>query len=1469
MRSNSNVSLLGVTMNRLTQVVGFVTAVGLLGCGTPELIDRTQPYFTKKSDLLTGTWYIKETVVDVPPTSPVATIGYGGDLEKVRFEVKEDMLIGYRAYEQIPGLDPRVDRVKSRPGKVVFLDGRPFKGSPVFGWRVTSHFDRQRQYNAATGEQANVLEENTSDRPWYEREYMRIAWAQNMVQNVASDCTGDKLSPWGCFRGASQFRFVTPNDQNPEDDGIVTACKDTQGADVDCSKKGAELVYMDYTVRAIVNPPTVYYEGYGDIPYCLFNSSFDCESSEVKVRVSLKKVNESEVQDYEPLHYNERVMAKFGFFRNELTPYDKQAGYTETGRKMYAMRHNIWKNAKRPVEQNGEVILETIPVTEREPKPIVYYMTSNFPDDLLPVATMAHAEAAGRKKEDTLEYSWDKAFRKAVAIPRGLAFNDPSVPQMFYVCQSPVPQGAPAACGKPGTYVRLGDLRYNLVPYVEQITGGLLGLGPSSMDPETGQVIQAVANVYGPGLDRWSASSQQVMDLLNGELKIEDFIKGKDIVDYVKQNLNATDPRRPASGPRTSAQPLVQSDGQPLGSFHRLSASMTSKMDVFLSEGHLPTAKVSRKELVAKLLKNNPTVESELLNLPEMREMVLGAFPSKAIRARLESDPVFFRNAARDFILGKDPMTEIAAKLRKEADPRLGCLYEFSYVDDDFIYTAKQKKKLYDANFAKYQASGAKTCVNSSACTAAEAKSLARADVWSELRREAWRSIAEHEVGHTVGLRHNFSGSFDSINYQDGYWDLRKQTIGILANGQRVIPTTPANLAEAAKQNQAQIDQGMNELQYSSIMDYGQRVNSQNHGLGKYDDAAILFGYSGGPELGWVEVFNDYRGSDKTKADKVAAAYDAPSIDVPTDVVGKQLLVRGVQVEVPVTIAEHYSPTQSMYTDHYHYTTIPFHFAEGGQSFEAQLDQGISRMKSRSFRKWSDMEFHYRKLDAAIKAYALDRGDFDGDYLTRARELMKSADPKHETPVEVPYMFCTDNYLGANLACNVYDQGADIFDMTTKWLERWEQTYIWSNFRRDQVFFTPNSTLSAKFRWASNLPNVYQQWYFNTYYIYKYYKEAGIPLTVEQLDQYFDLGDPVWQNYWTMAVMDSTNTMLRTFSTPAAGYHARLSTGAWKYVDQPVAGGNRLPAARETAYITDMKTKFGYADVLYVARGPGRSMYTQYDTKGYDFFTRVDEVGHFWDQYVALNTLVASDTKFLGVDRGADQLAYIMPYYLVFNKELAGLWNNVWTEQRSAYAGQLAKLNDQAVWIPPVLVDGNNFISNFSYPLPTPVPVDGQGNAMPLQKIEPTPTWSTKYYSQLWGMAYFTELFNQEFANFNQVFKLGSGESLSPAPSHVVVSFPDNTVATDETVKSISGGYVYSSLLKTSDPSPVWVAKDTTASYSIKAANVTAANLKAANLAVNKTFQGQTAGAWEGQLREQVRQLEIMRGMYAIFGQAF
>jgi hypothetical protein len=107
-------------------------------------------------------------------------------------------------------------------------------------------------------------------------------------------------------------------------------------------------------------------------------------------------------------------------------------------------------------------------------------------------------------------------------------------------------------------------------------------------------------------------------------------------------------------------------------------------------------------------------------------------------------------------------------------------------------------------------------------------KHLSESELYQELRRRIFKGLAEHEIGHSVGLTHNFAASADPLNYFPQYWPLREANIkkGLLTEEKKV-----------------QIENNMREYQYSSVMDYGAKFNSRFHGLGYYDKAAIKFGY--------------------------------------------------------------------------------------------------------------------------------------------------------------------------------------------------------------------------------------------------------------------------------------------------------------------------------------------------------------------------------------------------------------------------------------------------------------------------------------------------------------------------------------------------------------------------------------------------------------------------------------------------
>ena len=267
-------------------------------------------------------------------------------------------------------------------------------------------------------------------------------------------------------------------------------------------------------------------------------------------------------------------------------------------------------------------------------------------------------------------------------------------------------------------------------------------------------------------------------------------------------------------------------------------------------------------------------------------------------------------------------------------------------------------------------------------------------------------------------------------------------------------------------------------------------------------------------------------------------------------------------------------------------------------------------------------------------------------------------------------------------------------------------------------------------------------------------------------------------------------------------------------------------------------------------------MFTLYEHDGYDFFRRPVEVGHFWDQYAAMVAITSSETNFLGVDRGSDALRYSLPYYITFPKDLTKVFSGIWTGETGSFAAGITPTGDGlATTSLPDTLHAQDYITGFEYPVAT--------GAAAADKVSPSSPWSTRFYAQLFGMAFFTENFNQEFAMQNQVFRVGTGESLTPAQGYEVVSFAD----------PFGGGYKYAALSPTAGSgvpgeetpaaAPVMVRKAIAAKDAWDAAKADA------DADPSSGSKAAAAAEAEGRVRESVRSLEIMRGLYGVFSRTW
>ena len=300
-------------------------SAGLMSCAqNVGDVDRIQANYMAKEDF-EGVWYYRKTVTDVPYQLDYTFIGYSSKLEKLRWDIREDFLVAYRSYELQPGTDPQLTGVDDpividldpKAEEAGFdLDG--YKEEPVAAFRIKGHFDVQRQYNTATGEQTNVIVENYSDRLWDQRAYFRVDWSTNYVAELFFLTDMSSV--------ASTSYFVQENEGGPD-----ALHREMRPADEE--EDGTQMAYFDFVNKVALRP---------EISDCWYYN-LNCISGEIKIRHSFFRLEEDE-RDYEPALYDDRDMNKFGYFRTVREEYDRREGLTDTLRRFYAARHDIWQN---------------------------------------------------------------------------------------------------------------------------------------------------------------------------------------------------------------------------------------------------------------------------------------------------------------------------------------------------------------------------------------------------------------------------------------------------------------------------------------------------------------------------------------------------------------------------------------------------------------------------------------------------------------------------------------------------------------------------------------------------------------------------------------------------------------------------------------------------------------------------------------------------------------------------------------------------------------------------------------------------------------------------------------------------------------------------------------------------------------------------------------------------------------------
>jgi len=672
---------------------------------------------------------------------------------------------------------------------------------------------------------------------------------------------------------------------------------------------------------------------------------------------------------------------------------------------------------------------DEIAAGSKKPKQIVYYLSVNFPENM-------------KKTAYLIAKDWNRAFQRALRRP-----ND----QIFVLREND--HGLPK-----GQWRKMGDVRYNYLYWVpEAISFGLLGYGPSFADYDTGEIVQASAYVYGATVLRVANRFMLLYDMVSGRYNDEDLRNGKDYLDIINNFTGGT------------SNPLVTQPKSKLvikkpayKGFNIQKAHEFVKSPVFAQRTKMLRA-VNRASIQARLARLDAKPSLKWAMMPD--ETLRGLFPRTSIEQLRKSQDEQVKEALNSYLNPGNLM-------------RISSIREVMKLNNKMSRRNMMMENYVDPALSKFVQSHI------------EAKTP-RDKLYVLMQQMIFRGTEAHEVGHTLGLRHNFSASADEPNYFPKYFDLKKAQGGN-------IPGSDGQPQHAWF------------YMYSSIMDYHGDVYGDAVGIGTYDHAAIMYAYGSILEVD-ENKFEDSKTALKTYLDSVEA--EAKKLGE----AGSKYA--GILKNIKVTRNELKTFKGK---------------AWDGKTETIQFDSNQVLLKVTG----TDVNGVERTL------FELTADDLSGQEKLRQVHSLTGVKPRSNTgafpdgalflqPVDSPlqrrfYRFCSDELVGQDPSCNRFDSGSNPRQMVENMIRRYDGNYPLRNWNRGRRYYRLTSgyfyRLISQF---SVISLFYQNW------IFRVVNENGYEGSQEYFNQ-------------LAAIQRGISFINRVIQTPEPGRHILdSSTGAY------------------------------------------------------------------------------------------------------------------------------------------------------------------------------------------------------------------------------------------------------------------------------------------------------------------------------------
>lgn len=322
-----------------------------------------------------------------------------------------------------------------------------------------------------------------------------------------------------------------------------------------------------------------------------------------------------------------------------------------------------------------------------------------------------------------------------------------------------------------------GDLRNTMIVLIEDIASGLLGYGPTVANPRTGEIIKGHTNMYKGSLESFAPYTYDSIVFLENKIK-----NAEEKLPKVIRENKVSKVKADVSLEKKNRTEMI----------HRI-------LDL--------TGKMIKEEKAPAKDSHNHDQESYTLNT----DISLNSTP-KLSELKAIQNQVFEKNAAKSLLAKfQDKDSDFFKQLSKDSKIR-EVLHKNVYTTDMFNFQSLGKvavKEIDNVEGIRNADGSLKLWI--------ELSDDQKRELTQILARHAYIPTLVHEIGHNLGLRHNFEGSVDKANFYT-----------------------------KADRDELNIESGS---VYSSIMDYAYSSLNELSTYGKYDVAALRFAYNREVEL--------------------------------------------------------------------------------------------------------------------------------------------------------------------------------------------------------------------------------------------------------------------------------------------------------------------------------------------------------------------------------------------------------------------------------------------------------------------------------------------------------------------------------------------------------------------------------------------------------------------------------------------